>query len=393
MEPGAAAEEPGLTVELRGMTWDHPRGYDPLAACSALWAERTGVRLRWERRSLQDFEAFPVDALARRYDLIVIDHPHVGQVTEEGCLLPLDVPRREIERRALLAGTVGPSYLSYAWKGRQWAFPIDAATQVQAVVPERLDAVPTSFEAVVDLARRGLVALPLRPPHALMTFCTLAAHLGRPCGEGGVFVEPETGREAWERLQELAGLVDPGDRGRDPIAVFERMADPSSRLACAPYAYGYVSYAWPGFRPCRIRFADIPVVGGREPAGATLGGTGIAVSARTLHPAEALDFAYWIASADVQRGPYAAAGGQPGHAAAWDDAAVDRAAAGFYLGTRRTLDGSRLRPRHDGYMGFQERASEVLMRSLSAGPGAGSPFADIQDLWRASLDPRPGRGK
>src|SRR5690348_5306401 len=80
---------PPARVTLRGMTWDHPRGYDPLVACSVAWHARTCVRIDWERRSLQDFESFPVAELAGRYDLIVIDHPHVGQITRERCLAPL----------------------------------------------------------------------------------------------------------------------------------------------------------------------------------------------------------------------------------------------------------------------------------------------------------------
>ena len=79
---------------LRGMTWAHPRGYDPLVACARLWREQTGVEIVWEKRSLQDFETYPVDELAARYDLIVIDHPHVGQITREGCLI------RSTRRRA-----------------------------------------------------------------------------------------------------------------------------------------------------------------------------------------------------------------------------------------------------------------------------------------------------
>src|SRR4029453_6208849 len=85
-------------------------------------------------------ESFPVEELARTYDLIVIDHPHVGQITGEGCLAPLDGGGREAERAALAAGSVGKSYPSYAWLGRQWAFPIDAATQVQAWRPDLLPA-------------------------------------------------------------------------------------------------------------------------------------------------------------------------------------------------------------------------------------------------------------
>ena len=62
-----------MEITLRGMTWNHPRGYDPLAACARVWRERTGVEILWDKRSLQDFETYPVEELARRYDLIIID--------------------------------------------------------------------------------------------------------------------------------------------------------------------------------------------------------------------------------------------------------------------------------------------------------------------------------
>ena len=123
-----------MARSLRGMTWDHPRGYAPLNACSTLWKQRTGIEIGWERRSLQDFESFPVEELARAYDLIVIDHPHVGQITREGCLAPFDAADlREIER-----GSTGASFASYRWQGQQWALPIDTATQVLAWRPDRL---------------------------------------------------------------------------------------------------------------------------------------------------------------------------------------------------------------------------------------------------------------
>ena len=92
------------------MTWDHPRGRDPLLACSTIWREKTGVEITWESRSLQDFESFPVADLARRYDLMVIDHPHVGDITAQHCLIPLDIAERETECTALAANSVGPSW-------------------------------------------------------------------------------------------------------------------------------------------------------------------------------------------------------------------------------------------------------------------------------------------
>ena len=181
---------------LAGMTWNHPRGYDPMVACSALWQQKTGVAVEWDKRSLQDFESFPVEELARAYDLIVIDHPHVGQITAERCLAPLDVAGREVERAALASGSVGQSYPSYAWQGRQWAFPIDAASQVQAWRPDALDAPPARWSEVLDVARQGRVLLPLRPPHSLMTFYTLAGNLGQPCttDPSRDLIDTETGK-------------------------------------------------------------------------------------------------------------------------------------------------------------------------------------------------------
>ncbi len=157
------------SITLKGMTWNHPRGYDPMVACARLWQEQTGVAVSWDKRSLQDFETYPVEELARAYDLIVIDHPHVGQITRETCLAPLDRPEKAAEADALRAGSLGASFPSYTWKGRQWALPIDAAAQVQAFRPDLLAAPPARWDEVMELARRGLVLLPLRAPHSLMS--------------------------------------------------------------------------------------------------------------------------------------------------------------------------------------------------------------------------------
>lgn len=376
-----------MTISLKGMTWSHPRGYDPMVACSALWKEKTGVAIEWDKRSLQDFESFPVEELARAYDMIVIDHPHVGQITAEGCLAPLDVPGREGERAALAAGSVGKSFPSYQWQGRQWAFPIDAATQVQAWRSDLLPAAPTKWSEVLELARQGRVVLPLKTPHALMCFYTLAGNRGMPCATTGPgdLIDRETGAEIFEMISEIAALVDPACLDMDPIDASERMAEVGSQLACSPLLYGYVSYAMAGFRPNRLAFADIPVAGTTGPVGSALGGTGIAVSAFSKAKDAAIDFAYWIASADVQRGPYAASGGQPGHAAAWEDVAVNAATGDFYRATRATLEGAWLRPRHDGYMAFQQAASDRINDGLMSKHDAGRVVDDLNRLFRESF--------
>lgn len=374
-------------VALKGMTWSHPRGYDPMVACSALWKERTGIDITWDKRSLQDFEAFPVEELARAYDLIVIDHPHVGQITTEGCLEPLDVPGREKERAALAKGSVGRSYPSYTWEGRQWAFPIDAAAQVQAYRPDRMAEPAKRWAEVVKLAKDGLVLLPLRPPHSLMTFYTLAGNLGSACAATGPgdLIDERAGGRVFDMMREIAGLVGVDCLDMDPIAVSERMADRDSSILCAPLIYGYVNYVMDGFRPHRLAFADMPVAGSAGPVGSALGGTGIAVSAFSKAKQAAIDFSYWIAHAEVQRGSYPASGGQPAHDAGWADEAVNAAAGDFYRSTRATLEGAWVRPRHDGYMAFQQEASDRINAGLRHGEDSRKVVADLNRLFRASF--------
>lgn len=370
-------------ITLKGMTWSHPRGYDPMVACSRLWFEKTGVAIEWDKRSLQDFESFPVEELARSYDLIVIDHPHVGQITAEHCLAPLDVPGREIERDGLSKGSVGQSYPSYHWQGHQWAFPVDTATQVCAWRPDLLKQSPKTWDEMLVLAREGRVLLPLRPPHSLMTFYTLCGNLGTPCATAsGELINREHGMRVLEMMREISALVDPACFEMDPIAVLERMAESGSQIACAPLIYGYVNYAIKGFRPNLVAFADIPAADENGPIGSALGGTGITVSAFSAHRAKAIDFAYWIASGDIQRGLYAEAGGQPGHADAWEDEAVNAATSDFYVATRMTLEAAWVRPRHNGYMAFQQSASDRINQGLQIWHNTGSVIDDLNAQFR-----------
>ncbi|MCU0789578.1 MAG: extracellular solute-binding protein, partial [Nitratireductor sp.] len=329
----------------------------------------------------------PVEELARQYDLIIIDHPHVGQVVSENCLHPLDGPERRSECEALAAGSVGQSWTSYFYAGRQWALPVDTATQVQAFVPSRLAASCHDWDGVMRLAQEGRVALPLRPPHSLMCVFSLVAHLGSPCAtDAAPLIDEKAAGEVYDRLQALFEKIDQKCLEMDPIAVFEEMAQRGSNIACVPLIYGYVSYAQDGFRPQRIAFADMPVIAGREPNGSTLGGTGLSVSAFSKNKKAAEDFAFWVASGPVQAGLYAASGGQPGHADAWESEDVNRPVHDFYRATRRTLEGAWVRPRHDGYMAFQQAGSDHVNACLKNRRGAREFAQGLNALFERSFN-------
>ncbi len=115
-------------VVLRGMTWAHARGFDPMVATSAAYAAaHPGVTISWEQRSLQGLRRPPDCRDGGAYDLMVIDHPHVGEVARAGLLVDLGAVGRDAEWRLW-----PPDRRRLApvlrLRRRQWALAIDAAT-------------------------------------------------------------------------------------------------------------------------------------------------------------------------------------------------------------------------------------------------------------------------
>lgn len=375
-------------ITLSGMTWSDPRGYDPVVAAARTFAQtHPNVQITWDKRSLQGFESTPVEELAAQYDLIVIDHPHVGAVVAKDCLLPLDchAPARTLAE--LEAQTVGKSYHSYFYAGHQWALPLDAAAQVQAIRPDLLERPVQSFAEVLTQARKGRVVWPLRPPHVLMSFFTLAANIGAPCSVvPGPLIDRASGLRVIEALQALFDAVDPACREMDPIAALDALST-GTRFALSPLTYLYATYGRTGYREAPIAYHDIPALGRTGPLGSALGGTGIAVSAHTKHPGLCVDYALLLASAGMQRSIYAQNNGQPGNAIAWSDPAVNTAVGNAYEQTRLTHEAAWLRPRHDGYMGFQEDASHRLLDMLRGRHSPDTLLDTLDDLFNESFQP------
>lgn len=372
-------------VELQGMTWSDPRGYDPVVAAAEAFAKtHPGVTIGWDKRSLQGFETTPVDELAAKYDLMVIDHPHVGAVADQGCLLAFETHASESALAELANHSVGRSFQSYFLHGRQWALPIDAATQVQA---HRADLSPRveSWSNVIRKAEDGHVIWPLRSPHVLMNFYTLAANLGRPCATGfGDLIDTRIGLQVFEQLRAVSRHMDEAFYTMDPIAVLDELSQ-TDRYHLSPLVYLYKGYANQGYRPNRINFTDMPVLGRTGPLGSALGGTGIAISSQTAHPQLCTEFALWLAGGECQSGLYVEANGQPGNALAWSDPDINASVLDAYYNTRLTHETAWLRPRHDGYMQFQEEGSEIVADVLRGRMTAETGVAQLNERFRASF--------
>lgn len=353
-----------MTV-LRGITWEHPRGYDCYVRASAEYARlHPETTIEWTARSLQAFADAPLESLARDYDLLVIDHPHVPIAARDGLLLALDGTGHDDALARLEEQSVGRSHASYSFDGRQYGLATDAAAQVSASRPDLIENPPDEWEAVIALAGDDRVLWPAKPIDALSSLITIAgAHGWVPAEAPGTFLPREQLLTVLDLMHRLADAVPPECLTQNPIEVAEALAS-SGRYCYAPLLFGYSNYARPGFREKRLRYRDVPA-GPRGIAGSLLGGAGIAVSRQTRHADEAVDFAFWAASSDAQRGAFFDAGGQPGNAVAWDDDRLDEATGGFFRDTWETLDRAYVRPSTAGWIPFQDRVAPWITAALA----------------------------
>jgi multiple sugar transport system substrate-binding protein len=346
-------------IELTGITWNHTRGFVPMVATAQRFEEtHPEVSITWQKRSLQAFADAPLADLARRFDLLVIDHPSIGEAATHELLAPLDdlIPAEFLTDQA--ANSVGQSHASYNYNGRQWALATDAATPIAAYRPDLISAseLPRNWSELIALARKGLVAVPGLAIDALMAFFMLANSLN-----ANLFTETvneSAAIEALKLLRELLQLSAPGSLDRNPIRTWQLLAE-SLSVACCPFAYGYSNYSRPGYATHTLTATNII-----EPFRSTLGGAGLAISASCKHPAIAAEYAQFVASAETQSGLYVASGGQPGHRAAWLSPEANRFTNNFFANTLATLDSAWVRPRWPGFIAFQDAASAIIHRYL-----------------------------
>ena len=376
------------SIQLRGITWNHSRGYLPKVATAQRFLERTGVEVIWEKRSLQAFADFPLQKLVDRYDLLIIDHPFVGYAASHPVLLPLDelMPADYLTDQA--TNSVGPSHRSYHSGGHQWALASDVATPVASYRPDLLVRhgleLPRTWDELLEFAASGLVILPAIEVDILMNFYYLCIGRGAELFDGETLVDEEVGSWALEQLGELVRRCPPECLERNPIRSYDTLCAGDDYVYC-PFAYGYNNYGRAGYAEQRLRFADVVSVDGHTPGRTTLGGAGLAISAHCRHIDEAVAYAMVLNDPLVQRTLFLDSGGQPGHRSAWTDAHANRLTNGFFADTLATHDRAYLRPRYDGYLHFQDHAGAVVRDFVIAGGDPREPLARLQRLYQASL--------
>lgn len=356
-------------MRYRALTWDHPRGYQALAAAAARLDEaRDGLAIDWDKQPLEGFEEHPIEDLCARYDLVVMDHPHVGEAVTRGCLHPLEDVFTADDIAAWARDSIGPSLASYRFGGSHWALPLDAASQVMALRAGLLDEdAPQTWDGVLDLSLRKPVVLSLAGPHACLSFLSISASLGEPPAveDPEVLVSEATGLRVLDIMAQLEGRMPGVTRDLNPIGILQHMATRDDVALC-PLVYGYVNYAAPRDAAAHaIIFANAPRGHAAGRQGSTLGGTGIGLSKRCEITPELLDHLRWLLGAEAQRDFIPDHAGQPSRRDAWHDAGVNARWGSFYVSTTDTLEAAYVRPRHDGYIAFQTDASAMLRQGIA----------------------------
>ncbi|HEV2322951.1 MAG TPA: extracellular solute-binding protein [Terracidiphilus sp.] len=370
---------------LRGIAWNHSRALSPLVAAGQRFEEHhPDTRILWEKRSLDEFGHSDLATLADAYDLLIVDHPMMGDVHASGTLTDLNPLLSAAALEELESDALGNCLASYRYEECLYALPIDAAAPAASFRPDLLDhhnvQPAATWDEMLDIAHRGLVRMPGFPADLFLNFMSMCVSRGSAVAVGDSLFEPEIAVRCLEELRELASFMPDSIYSMNPIALYEEMAS-GEKFAYCPFAFSYSNYSRPGFSPHILLFAIPPMLRDRIPLQTVLGGTGIAVSAKCPHRDEAVAFSLFVASRTCQSGIYGFCGGQPASKTAWRDPLLNSVCNQFFFRTLIGIQTAYLRPRYSGFTAFQGMAGLPIGEHLRGAITAADALQQLDDLY------------
>lgn len=352
-------------IQLSGITWDHPRGYEPLIGTSAEFSRvNPEISITWKKRSLKDFGDFPIEELSEKFDLILLDHPFMGTAHQKNILVPINESIPAALLKPIQESSLGLCYESYSYGGNQYALPVDAAALVSVGCGSEFpSSFPKTFDDIFQWASSSQgqrqIILPLCPTDIWCLFLSFCAQIG-----GRSFFDFEKGfplalgEESIVMIYRLISIADLASLKLNPISLMEKIIKDHKNFYC-PYTFGYISYS----QREMLIFADAPKITHAK-ASTVLGGVGIGVSAKSLHIFEALQYVLFVASPNIQETLYASCGGQPSQINAWLSEKLNQSCHNFFSNTISTLQEAYMRPRLPEWNAFQECAAEILHEGI-----------------------------
>lgn len=350
------------TYQLKGMTWDHPRGLDCLVNSDGLLQKQLQVSVEWSARSLLAFGDQHISEFYAEHDLMIIDHPHVPDAVHAGAVIALEDVASADDMALLAKTSVGASHDSYIYRGKHWALAIDTAAQVSAYRPDKTSKGLVFWEDVLAAGREGLVLWPHKPVDAFSTFATIMAQKGHALCSGSEYIDKAVAAEVLAFMIELAKVVPAQCLSMNPIEAAEYLVT-TNKEHYSVCMYGYTNYSRDGFRTRPIIYDDVPSFDGLA-SGSQLGGAGIAISSATKNVELAAKVAILLSLPEIQSTTYVDAGGQPGNLAAWKAPHANAITRNFFNNTLRTLERAWVRPRFLGWPDVQFQSSLIIHNIL-----------------------------
>lgn len=380
-------------VKLKGLAWDHPRGYEPLIALSGEF-EKThpNVSIAWQVHSLKEFDDRLMMDLIAQYDIIIIDHPYMGQADKNGLFIKLEQYISEDVLHLLEKQSVGPSFKSYRYGSHIYALPVDSAALVTAfrkdIVNEvelRLPRTRSELKNFYNQIPSGYsIAWPLSPIDFWCTFMTLCAQDANSNFIKERIIDTKIGSSVLDEIKFHLELIHPNSMKWSPIQILDRMGN-GDEIIYSPYIFGYSNYARNGYTQHPVRFTNSPVNENTR-ISTILGGSGLAVSSTCRNPTMAVKFVEFMASAEVQRGIFTLNGGQAGNVKAWKYEYNNILCNDFFKDTLATFENAYVRPQHPGWNQFQDQGANFLHRSVSENSDSEKIMTNLNELYQSCIE-------
>lgn len=361
-------------IELNGIAWDHPRGYEPLVALSQQFSKRhSNIEIKWDVRSLKEFGDMPVEYLIDRYDFITVDHPYMGQADENQLLLNLEEYFSDDILHTLEKQSVGPSFKSYYFNNHLYALPIDAAALVAAYrkdlfsmlrlnLPKNRDELLKFYKIIPN---DFSIAWPLCSTDLWCSFLTLGAQDGGENFIRGYKIDEIIGTTVLDEIKLHLEFLHPESINWNPIHILDEMSK-DEKIIYSPYLFGYTNYSRSGYSKNIVNFANSPVNPNNN-FSTILGGVGMAISSKCKHIPIAIEWLDFISNAESQKCIYTKNGGQPGNLIAWESEKNNKLCNNFFKDTLETLTNAFVRPQHPKWNTFQEQGASLLHSGIKEG--------------------------
>jgi multiple sugar transport system substrate-binding protein len=363
-------------LTIKGITWQNPRGHDPLVAAAALWQkQRPAVRIEWTQQPWYEFENTILRSLAAgdgAFDFIMFDHPWTGKLAQEKWLVPWDELAEPSYIAELRRRVVPPSLESYELDGHLWGLPLDGACHAALYREDLVDirTVPGTWEELRTWARafrnpdgRSPLVLLVEGVLGHCLFLSVLAGLGHPAylDEENPTCDRAAAEYALTLLRDLLSYCPPGSTHWGPWDIYDHLCTHDD-VGYSPSIFAYVNYFTLPERGRLLRLGQVPSFAGKGPGRAILGGVGLGLARTFRHREAAVEHAIYLMSDDVQRDIFPAHSGQPAASAAWDDSTLNFQTNGFYAALKGNMAHAYIRPRYPSFHRLELDGGRALQR-------------------------------